>query len=279
MLRRLGIRGKVLAALAVPVVVLFGAASVISAQSMESSNVARAVNELVSTADELGALTSAMQVERQETLAFLADPAAPRDALYAARTETDTRSAEYAVAIAPIDVSVLDAGVGEYLQLSRKAREKLPTMPVRFDVTGTSLPTVVDAEYTAMIKLHVETARVIADVLPDRALAKYIDAYGLVGEAREKVVRELPTAVQIISTGGSDARAVVNLAPSVAVTTALRAQARTAVNQLRLTMRASDSCSPPATRAQSRRWTLPLSNGIPRRRSTSSRPSPSRCGR
>ena len=159
MLRRLGIRGKVLAALAVPVVVLFGAASVISAQSMESSNVARAVNELVSTADELVALTSAT-----------------------------------------LRVAIASSGP------HATAVTASPPMP---------------AEYTAMIKLHVETARVIADVLPDRALAKYIDAYGLVGEAREKVVRELPTAVQIISTGGSDARAVVNLAPSVAVTTAL----------------------------------------------------------
>ena len=74
MLRRLGIRGKVLAALAVPVLVLFCAASLISVQSVQDSRVASSVNALVGVSDEMGNFTRALQDERKDTLASLADP-------------------------------------------------------------------------------------------------------------------------------------------------------------------------------------------------------------
>ena len=204
MLRRLGIRGKVLAALAVPVLVLFCAASLISVESIQSSRVARAVNDLVGVSDEIGNFTRALQVERADTLAYLADPEAPRVALYAARKTTDTTSAQLSVAMSKIDVTVLGPKVVEYLGLLKAARDTVPALPIRFDYTGTIPAAVVDAQYTSIIDLHVQTARVVSDALTDRSLAQYLYAYGLTGEAREGLIHELPAADQAVAPRRAD---------------------------------------------------------------------------
>jgi len=235
MLRRLGVRGKVLAALAVPVVVLFGAASLISVQSIRSAQVARAVSGFVGTIDETRDFVRTMQVERQAGLAFVADPAAPRDELYAARAATDVASARVAIVIDAVDIKPLGPRFAESLQVTSDARKAVPTLPARSDVTGRLSPAVVDAQYSEIINLHVEQARVLANVLTDRELATYLNAYGIVAEAGEKEAHELPFAVKAVQTRGADPRAVSDLASEVASNTVARAEARTAVDQLRRT--------------------------------------------
>ena len=84
MLRRLGIRGKVLAALSVPVLVLFALAGTISMQSVEDVRVARTVNELLGALGQARSLSTALQAERDATMAFILSDAATGPELRAA---------------------------------------------------------------------------------------------------------------------------------------------------------------------------------------------------
>src|SRR5665811_1490839 len=73
MLRRLGIRGKILAVLAVPLLVLFTAAGILSAQAWDQSRRAAAVQTLLTALGDSRELVGALQVER-DTSAVSVDP-------------------------------------------------------------------------------------------------------------------------------------------------------------------------------------------------------------
>ena len=233
MLRRLGIRGKLLAALAVPVLVLFAAATLVSWQSVGTARVARSVSELVGTSDELSGFARAMQTERLVSLAYVANPVAAAGRLIAARTGTDEASVRLVDAVEAITVTPLGDRVAQSLEQTRKVRAGLPALRKEIDATRLTRA-VVDTRYSTMIEVHVEQAGVFADALTDRDLASYLAAYGRVGEAEESLVHELPAAMVVIRAGGSNPRAVLDLASTVTLDTAKYNSARDAVSALRL---------------------------------------------
>ena len=233
MLHRLGIRGKVLAALAVPVLVLFGAASIISWQAISAANVAGAVDALIGTTDDVGAFTQALQTERRESLALAQDPAAGTAALEAARAATDLRAARLESAMSSIDVRPLGPGVLQSVSQTRLARQSLPAL--RKQVDGALLPgKVIDSQYSSIIGFHVEQGAVLADALQDRELASRLNAYCLVNRSGEGLARELPEALRLIADGRGDPAAVLELAPRITFDTDAYTQARTALAQVRL---------------------------------------------
>ena len=233
MLRRLGIRGKVFAALAMPVLVLFAAATFISWQSIESAQVARATSAMVGTGGDFAPLVQAIQNERQLSVAVAAAPGSMTAELAAARAATDAASVRFSAAVAAIDIVPLGLTFGEALERTSTGRAGLAG--VRENLDGARVPgQIIDTQYTSVIALHVDLAFVMSSELADRSQGRILNAYGLVGATGEKLIHELPSAMQVISAGGADAAAALALATDVTLDTAAYSDARTAVNQLRL---------------------------------------------
>jgi signal transduction histidine kinase len=232
MLRRLGIRGKVLAALAVPVLVLFAAATLISWQSIGSARVARSVSELVGTSDELTGFARAMQAERALSLAVAADPKA-MTGLATARAGTDSAAGRLDAAIAAIAVEPLGSSVQRTLQQATDSRAGLPALRAKLDAALLTRADA-DASFTSIIDVHTGQAGEFANALADRKLASYLNAYGSAGQAEEAMVHELPAALKVATAGGADPAQNLAIAPQITLDMAAHNAARAAVGALRV---------------------------------------------
>src|SRR5450759_5982990 len=129
MLRRLGIRGKILAVLAVPLLVLFVAAGVISVQAQDQSRRAGALQSLLLALGDSRDVVAALQAERDTSVlladanpshstinvptnAAQVDPAdAKLAAVTAARGVTDTPVSRFERDIQTVEYDLLDPTV------------------------------------------------------------------------------------------------------------------------------------------------------------------------
>src|SRR6476660_4198596 len=100
MLRRLGIRAKVMAVLAVPILVIFGAGAYISYGALQDLRYAKAAEGVISTLEAYGPLASAVQTER-----LLSLNGGTPEQMVAARAETDTALASVRPSTANLDLS------------------------------------------------------------------------------------------------------------------------------------------------------------------------------
>ncbi|HEY0189329.1 MAG TPA: nitrate- and nitrite sensing domain-containing protein [Cellulomonas sp.] len=232
MLRRLGIRAKVLAVLAVPVLFLLIAASYISVQAVVSVRTAAAVEDVVTVLPKYADVVEALQQER--TLSMAAVSGTTSDDLTTARSATDTAVTALTAATTDLDVGSLDAQVGDAITSAANGQDDLTDLRARVDAA--SIPSsLVDSNYTDIIAAANDVPALVGETLSERSLASSLTAYGLVADTIEQVLRAEPTAQAVFADDGADSDEVQELASLFAVQDEARDDARTATNNLRLT--------------------------------------------
>ncbi|WP_169164310.1 sensor histidine kinase [Cellulomonas taurus] len=232
MLRRLGIRAKVLAVLALPVLVLLVASAYISVQSVGQARTAAAVSRVVQVLPQYAAAVEALQQERTLSVQE-AGGNALSGSLSAARTATDNALATLSGTAAGLDTSGLDARVGEAIDAAQIRQSDVTDIRERVD-NGTVPVSVVDSNFTSVITAHNDVPALIAETLSNRSLASRLTAYAQVAETVERVLRAQPTALEVFGDDGADASKVQELAARFAVEDEVRAEARATTNNLRL---------------------------------------------
>ncbi|MFV0634637.1 ATP-binding protein [Demequina sp.] len=103
MLQRLGIRGKLLAVVAVPILVLVLAAGFITFGSVQDLNTARNAEQLIDTLDRARSLEDSLQAEREATANYVSAYQDTTGVLDDARDYTDTALDQIDQALAAVD--------------------------------------------------------------------------------------------------------------------------------------------------------------------------------
>src|SRR5450830_1442149 len=189
MLRRLGIRGKILAVLAVPLLVLFVAAGVISAQAQDQSRRAGALQSLLLALGDSRDVVAALQAERDTTV-VLADvkPShstinvttnAPQvdtadaklAAVTAARGTTDTPVSRFERDIQTVEYDLLDPSFRTAATDAQNALKALGDYRKLVDAGTASDPTNIRGDYTTLISAQIQFLQRAATLVENRDVA------------------------------------------------------------------------------------------------------------
>ncbi|HWS58038.1 MAG TPA: nitrate- and nitrite sensing domain-containing protein, partial [Actinotalea sp.] len=232
MLRRLGIRGKVLAALGVPVLVLVLLAGLVSWQSVQQTRAAQSVTALLDVFDDSRAVVTALQAERRVAVPFAsgsaaADLPAQLDGVRAATTTAVTTLED---GLAGTDLTTLDPAV------AAAADDLLATLGGLAEVralvdTRTAAVGDVLAGFAPLTDATAAFPGVVADALDDRGLAAVLSASADVTALVESYSEE-----QVLGVATLDAprttTSLLQLAALFPATQASSNQATAAVEQL-----------------------------------------------
>ncbi|WP_426310596.1 nitrate- and nitrite sensing domain-containing protein [Cellulosimicrobium sp. E-16] len=231
----MSVRGKILAALAVPVLVLFAAAAIISAQAIGSARDASQTSALVGALAAQDAAGTEIAAER--TYSFLDAVAGTEDSeaqMMAQREKTDKALDARDRAYERLDTSALDPRVREAVADTIADRNDLTAIRQSIDRSSIGQLTR-NSQYNALIDSALDVPRTLADTAPDRALAQYLDAYVLLDELLAQQALEQPLAGAVLAAAqvGQESNETSQQA-AVLVTNgdALTARAGTAVRRL-----------------------------------------------
>ena len=235
MLRRLSVRGKILAALAVPVLVLFAAAAIISAQAIGSARTASQTSALVGALAAQDAAGTEIAAER--TYSFLDAVEGSEDTeaqMMAQREKTDKALDARDRAYERLDTSALDPRVRS--AVSDTIADRADLLAIRQGIDRSSIgPNTRISQFNALIDEALEVPRTLADTIPDRSLAQYLDAYVLLDELLAQQALEQPFAGAVLAAAQVGQRSTeTSQQAAVLVTTGdtLANRTRTAVRRL-----------------------------------------------
>ncbi|ARU51853.1 hypothetical protein CBR64_10490 [Cellulosimicrobium cellulans] len=235
MLRRLSVRGKILAALAVPVLVLFAAAAIISAQAIGSARDASQTSALVGALAAQDAAGTEIAAER--TYSFLDASAGSDDSeaqMMAQREKTDKALDARDRAYERLNTSVLDPRVRAAVDDTIADRAELKAIRQAIDRSGLG-QLARNSQYNALIDSALDVPRTLADTTPDRGLAQYLDTYVLLDELLAQQALEQPLAGAVLNAAQIGVESTeTSQQAAVLVTTGdeLAARTRTAVRRL-----------------------------------------------
>ncbi|MFP5334917.1 MAG: nitrate- and nitrite sensing domain-containing protein [Actinomycetes bacterium] len=187
MLRNIGIRSKILAVLALPVLVLLLAATVISVGAVRDARRAAQVESLAGQAPELTQLVRGLQAER--ALSMQAVSGVPVPQLAEVRLRVSGSLASVRDGIADVDVELLDQSAVEAIAASEQAHGQLESLRDQVDGGGLT-PEAVQQFYTEVIAEDVELAGRIGLAVDDRVLTRNLTAFSAVERLVEVVATE-----------------------------------------------------------------------------------------
>ncbi|WP_169925419.1 HAMP domain-containing sensor histidine kinase [Sanguibacter antarcticus] len=204
-------RGKILAALAVPVLVLFIAATVFSLSSIRDLQVAQQAEEVVALLDMGEEVTTALQTERAASVAFNEAPVgrevesinARREATLAlteARSETNVKLGTLREAYAGLDISRLDPTVTITLISVSENNQTLLASVRDFVNRKAGTSAVVTTRYSALVLQFLKVPQALADNLTDRNVAGFLDSYADVSRMVDAVRAEIPLVQKVLTT-------------------------------------------------------------------------------
>lgn len=183
MLNRLGVRFKILATLAVPVLVLIIAASVFANQALNEASQAQAAEAQVQGLNQLENLFNAFTEERNETMWQLendsigaeSDDGSNAATLASLRTRTDQAFVSYQSFVNALDLGSYDATVARSLELSAEERSTWARFRNEIDA-GLISPDRFQSEVVTFLNAHMADFDTVAATVPNRQLANYITA-------------------------------------------------------------------------------------------------------
>lgn len=191
MLRRLSVRGKILAALALPVFVLFLAATVFSVQAINEARVANQTVALVEAFASQDVAGKAVAAERAAEIQR-ARGVENADALVEeARAETDKALDRRDRMYGDVTMSMLDPRVTRAVDATVKDRAELDALRKKID-NQTIQELGFTSSYNTLIDDALDVPRVLADTAQDRGLAQVLDAYVASNVLMSQVALELP---------------------------------------------------------------------------------------
>ncbi|QIK82274.1 ATP-binding protein [Sanguibacter sp. HDW7] len=201
MLRRLGVRGKILATLGVPVLVLIVAFGLLSLRAINTYNQADLQSRFTSLVAGQERFIAAVQNERDTAMrlayAGSASSTELKASLEEAKVLTDTARAAFNSAMqgAELDTDSEDTRAALAASIDARSDSKMGNARAALAATPLHAPTI-QARYTLMIEPQLDLVDVLANVLDDRKLASYVAAYG--------ALNRLHDAVQLESVLGSN---------------------------------------------------------------------------
>ena len=199
MLRRLGIRGKVLAALSVPVLVLFLLAGIVSWQSIQDVQTRRAAQDVLSSLEYSRQIVGAMQDERDASLPLFGPNGGSLtpDGLEQLRDATDTAIQRFENVAAKIDFEALDPSVQATFEDFEKQLGTLSSVRRYVDERQVALPTV-DAGFGNAITSAVEFPVSVGDRIDDRDLGRILRVQGDLAKLGEMYAHERAVGLEVI---------------------------------------------------------------------------------
>lgn len=233
MLRRLSVRGKILATLAVPVIVLFFAAGLFSVAAFDDATVAGQAEDVVDLVPAIEAASAALSEER--TVSVTTERGATTAKIVAVRKVTDEALASLAQSFRSVDVSAIDPRVRTALDRTL-VENNLALVVIRDEQKrGTVGPDDLSTRYTSLIERLPTGLSALSAGLTDRQLAADVDAYVTSLHALDQLGAELPLMQRALVDASRDKLAVNRvyaLTTIVADTNAARDRATEAVTFL-----------------------------------------------
>lgn len=198
MLRNIGIRSKILAVLALPVIVLIVAASVISGSVFADASRSQKVSDLATSAGSFSQLIRGLQAERTLTTAAVMgdDEAATR--LPSVRAQVDAGIATVGELIVDSDIASLSPEAGLAITESQAAHENLTRIRAGADSLSDS-PASTFQQYSDVIAVDVELPSDIVSSLPDQSQARLLYAYTDLERTAEQAAQEREVGLQILA--------------------------------------------------------------------------------
>jgi hypothetical protein len=181
MLRRLGVRGKILATLAVPIFVLAMVAVWISWTSYQDMRAAQQTSDLIASLEAQDRAGTAFAAERALNIAVSLGIPGSKGQLEAAQAETDAALDARDAILLTLETDALDPTVGAAVR--RMLNDRGPVDRLQGQVIQGVVP-VADASgrYNELIQNALELPRVLAATTGDRDLALRISAYVAIDE-------------------------------------------------------------------------------------------------
>jgi len=217
MLRRLGIRAKVLAVLAVPIIVLLVAGAYISSNAIQKAQKASASSGVVATLEAYGPLSAALQTERL----LSTSPVRDKSGIAQARSVTDKALAEVKPFTAAVDLSEFPPAVVQMFLASQQAHN-VDLLDARKAVDTDTNATVIVKKYDGIIASEIDLVGQIAEALDNRQLAGYIKAYHSLGQTADSLFGEYSQGLVIIGNKAQSASAVRDFNTQASTTEVLR---------------------------------------------------------
>ena len=241
MLQRVGVRGKIFAVVAVPLIVLIIAATSLVLTSVASVQEANQFSTLVGLNAEQSRTVSSLQAERNAALEYIwgvqsnQSTTDLKSAFEDAARATDEQYFSFSERLRDVNTEILEPGVGLAIDAAIVAREELSELRARVFTETISLSEI-DRDYSAIAD-PLESLYTNASLgLTDRTSAAPMYAYGLVSEFRAGLQRERDYGFIVLTkrqqVGASNNLETAQLRSIFPVTEVARSQAVPAVAAL-----------------------------------------------
>ncbi len=228
MLRRLGIRAKVLAVLAVPMLVVLLAGAFISYETVQNLRSEQTARQIVALVDSYVTVNDALNDER---VVSQSDGATPEQ-IEAARGATDTAFDAFQELwdADSTGLAGFSSGVANQIEaVERGLNEDLPQL--RADVDAGQLR-VVGRGYASLVDSQLTLINSLAQELPNREVATYLAAYLAVARTSDSLVQERVDGEDLLTAAEPSAAAGQAYTTLASQTEVYRETARTAVSSL-----------------------------------------------
>ncbi len=230
MLRRLGIRSKVLAVLAVPMIVLLGVVGYVGYGAIQEARTASAVETVVNAMEAYPAAIEALQAERDASVAkslfTLSDPSV----LTAARKKTDGALSALAPLAGSDTLASFSGSVRAAFKNSDDLHSELTALRTQVDSGGQTSN--IQKSFDAVIDADISLSSVVANAIPNRSVAGYLIAFGSIERSNEDLVREQAIGESIMRLHGSSPGTVQLFVTQQSATELDRTSTRAAVANL-----------------------------------------------
>ena len=200
MLRNIGIRSKILAVLALPVLVLLLAATVISVGAVNDARRAAQVEALSGQAAGLTQLVRGLQAERALTGQVLAGDESARPMLEEVRAKVSAGIDQVRGGVGQVDVQLLSGAAAAAVADSAAAHDDVDVIRRQVDTAGLSATTAFQ-RYSDVIAADVALPSRIADAVDDQGLAGHLRAYTAAERLAELVTVERDLITPAVAAG------------------------------------------------------------------------------
>ncbi|ACZ29210.1 histidine kinase [Xylanimonas cellulosilytica DSM 15894] len=220
MLRRLGVRGKILATLAMPILVLALAAGWVSWDSLRTARTADQTAELVASLAAQDAAGSAVAAERSLNIAAAMGIPGAKESLEAAFEETGKALTARDEALAAVNTDALDVRVRRAISATRADLQQIGRLQEQI-LDGTIPETEATRQYNEYIENALAVAHELAGTTEDSTLSLHLDAYVAMDETMLAVVYERPIVGGVLAgamTGQVDQGSVLRTVTTIDAT-------------------------------------------------------------
>jgi HAMP domain-containing protein len=199
MLRNQGIRTKLLAVLALPIVALIVMATLVSLQTSGQARQASEVQKLAEGADTLGQLVTAIQSERSIS-AQLLDKKPVGEQVAKARKSTDAALLKTRALIGSVDISTLSPQAVAAVAAASAGHGQLSNVRKQVD-SGYAQPDRISERYTSMIASDISLSDRIGSGLQNRAIGRQLSVYSSAQRLAEVATQERELVLSMIGQG------------------------------------------------------------------------------